>query len=117
MCYWPSTADTDGIARNNERWRELLAFKFVRRRLDHVEDAIDERFIVARSDYLAGRSLLLEIHFQYRIHQLIWRKAILVELVGGKLGAGAFIDDLIGNYLATGRAIDLSSDLPNFGFQ
>ena len=63
-----------------------MAFEFVRRMFDLVQDRIHKLGVVAGGDYLGGRFLLLEVQLQYRVHQLVRRQAVQVELVRCKLG-------------------------------
>ena len=99
----PSPADADGVARDDKRRRKLLAFEFVGRRLDHVENAINKIRVVSGGNDLAWRGLLLKVHFEDRVHQLVRRQAVAVELVRSKLGRGFFVDDLVRNDLPPGR--------------
>ena len=90
-----------------------MAFKFVGRVLNLIEDPIDAFGVVAGGDYFVGRSLLFEVHLKDRVHQFVRRQAILVELIRCELCGRQFVDDLVRDYLASGRFVDVARNLPH----
>src|SRR5919107_344634 len=82
-----TAADADGVARDDERRRELAPLELVGRRLDAVEDVVDERALVPLG----------------------------VDLVGRQLGRRAFVDDGGGDQLAP--AVDVAREVVDFGFE
>src|SRR5258708_379609 len=111
----PAATDTDGVLRNYQRWRQLPSFEFIRLVFDLVKYAVNKVGIIAGGDDLGWRSLLLEVHFQDRIHRFIRRQRVLIKLVWGKLCRGLFVDDCIWDYLASGRFVYVPTDLPDLG--
>ena len=112
-----TAADTDRVLRDDDRRRELLALEFVRRILDFVKNRVDEIRIVSGRDDLGGCGFTFEIKFEDRIHQLVRRKAVLIELVWCELGGRFLVDDLVRDDLASRRFVDVSGDVPDFSLQ
>src|SRR6185503_2487483 len=81
VSYRATPANADGVFRDDQSWRQLLALEFIRRMLDLVKDRDNEFRIVARGDDLGRRRFLFEVHFQDRIHDLVGWKRVLVKLV------------------------------------
>src|SRR3954470_10874027 len=82
----PPAADANSISRNDQCRRKLLSFEFICRGLDHIKNAIYQLLIVTSGNDLFWRSLLLKIHFQYRIHEFIRGQAIRIKLVRSEFG-------------------------------
>ena len=77
----PSSTHADRVFGNDKGWRQLLALEFIRRMLDFVQDGIYQICVVTCGNDLLWRKLLFEIKLQDRVHQVIWRQAVLVELI------------------------------------
>src|SRR5215204_1675461 len=88
-----AAADADGVARDDERRRELAPLELVGRRLDAVEDVVDERAFVPLGDDLLGRVLPLEVEPQDGVERVVGRQRLVVELVGRQLRRRALVDD------------------------
>src|SRR5919107_1778691 len=86
-----AAADADGVARDDERRRELAPLELVGRRLDAVEDVVDERAVVPLGDDLLGRVLPLEVEPQDGVERVVGRKTLVVELVGRQLRRRALV--------------------------
>src|SRR5215211_5875778 len=110
-----AAADADGVARDDERRRELPALELVGRRLDAVEDVVDERAVVPLVDDLLGRILPLEVEPQDRVERVVGRKALVVELVGRKLRRRALVDDGGGDQFAP--AVDVAREVVDLRLQ
>ena len=54
MCNRPPSPYTDGVFGNYERGRQLLAFEFIGRVLDFVEEAVNQLRIVSGGDDFGG---------------------------------------------------------------
>src|ERR1700682_6283553 len=63
----PSPTDTDGVARDDQRGRQLAALKFVGRRFDPIKNIVDKLTRVAGRDDFFRRSFLLEMKVEDRI--------------------------------------------------
>src|SRR5215216_3640609 len=75
-----AATDADGVARDDERRRELAPLELVGRRLDAVEDVVDERALVPLGDDLLGRGLALEVEAQDGVEHVVGRQRLVVEL-------------------------------------
>lgn len=68
VSYRAAAANSDCVLGDDQSGRQLAAFELVRGMLDFVKDAVNKLGVIARGDDLIRRCLLLEIHFQDRIH-------------------------------------------------
>ena len=57
MCDGPTSADADGVSRNNQCGRQLAAFEFVRRMLDLIQQTVNEVGVVSGGDNFRGSIL------------------------------------------------------------
>ena len=117
MRYRTAAADADGVSGDDDGRGQLLAFEFVGRVLDLIEDAVDKLGVVAGGDDGGRRGLLLEVHLEDRVHQVVGRQAVLVELVRGELGGRAFVDDGAQDDLPALGLVDVTGELPNLGLE
>ena len=110
-----ATPNADGVARDDQRRRQLSSLELVRRRFDAIEDVIHECRIMPRCDDLFGRLFLFKIQFEYWIELVIRRQRLIVELSGSELRRRSFLDNRFGNNL--GIAIVKAGQLVNLRLQ
>jgi hypothetical protein len=72
---------------------------------------------VSGGDDLGGRLFAFEIKLEDRVHQIVRRKAILIELIRCELGRWFLFDDLVWNDLASRFFVDVPCDLPDSVFR
>ena len=116
MRHRAATADADGVFRDDESRRQLLAFELVCGMLDFIQDPVDTFCVVSGGNNFGRGILLLEVHLQDWVHYLIGRQAVLIKLVRCELRRWLFVDDLVRNNLPPGAFIQVPRDLPNFRF-
>src|SRR5207237_9209837 len=80
----PAATDPDRVTRNNQRGRQLSALKFICRRLNTIENVINQIAIVSSSDDLFWRLLPLEIKLQNWIEFLVRRQRLFIQLTRGQ---------------------------------
>src|ERR1700687_3357372 len=91
------SSDSNRVARNDQRRRQLAALEFIRRRFDLIENVVDELRFVTRCDDLFRRSFLLEIKFKDRIKLVIRGQRLIVELSWREFSRRSLVDDRLGN--------------------
>src|SRR6266851_8052838 len=115
MRYRTPPADADGIARDDQGGWQLAALELIRRRLDFIQNVVNQLRIVARRDDFFGRLLLFKIQLQDRIEFVIRRQRLIVKLFGREFSRRAFLDNRTRNQFAV--AIVKPRQLINLSFQ
>src|SRR5437870_8611279 len=100
MRHGPAAANADGVARNDQRRRQLPPLEFVCRRFNSVQDVVNQASIMAGGNDLFRRFLLLEIELEDRIELVIRRQRLIVKLFGRQLSRWPFVDYRNRNELA-----------------
>src|SRR5437763_350601 len=95
-----ASANSYGVARDDERRRQLTALEFVGGRFDAIQQVVNKFGVVACGYDLFGRSLLFKVHLQYGINLFVRRQSLLVKLSGRKLRTWFLLYYGVRNYLA-----------------
>src|SRR5215813_5799259 len=113
--YGPTPSNSNSIARNDQGWRQLSTFEFVRRGFNSIENVVNQPRVVTFGDDFFRRSLLLKIHRQNRIELVIGRQRLIVKLPGRQFSRRPLFDDRNWNNLAV--TIELPCESINLRFQ